>query len=44
MSRGPRRDPSATFKAKVALDAVKGSLAIPQFAHKLDAHPYQVIG
>jgi transposase len=42
MSRRPRRNHSAAFKAKVALDAVKGDKAIAEVAHKHDVHPSQV--
>ena len=42
MSRRPRRNHSATFKAKVALDAVKGDKTITEVAHKHDVHPNQV--
>lgn len=34
MSRRPRRNHSATFKAKVALDAVKGDKTIAEVAQK----------
>ena len=36
MSKRPRRNHSATFKAKVALDAVKGDKTIAEVAHKHD--------
>lgn len=42
MSRRPRRNHSATFKAKVALDAVKGDKTIAEVAQKHDVHPNQV--
>lgn len=42
MSRRPRRNHSGTFKAKVALDAVKGDKTIAEVAHKHDVHPNQV--
>jgi transposase len=42
MSRRPRRNHSAVFKAKVALDAVKGDKTIAELAHKHDVHPNQV--
>jgi transposase-like protein len=42
MSRRPRRNHSATFKAKVALDAVKGDKTIADGAQKHDVHPNQV--
>ena len=42
MSRRPRRNHSAAFKAKVALDALKGDRTIAEIAHKHDVHPNQV--
>ena len=42
MSRRPRRNHSAGFKAKVALEAVKGDKTIAEIAHKHDIHPNQV--
>ncbi len=42
MSRRPRRNHSVAFKAKVALEAVKGECMIAEIAQKHDAHPNQV--
>jgi transposase-like protein len=42
MSKRPRRNHSAAFKAKVALDAVKGDKTIVEIAQKHDVHPNQV--
>ncbi len=42
MSRRPRRNHSAAFKAKVALDAIKGEKTVAEIAHKHDVHPNQV--
>jgi transposase len=42
MSRRPRRNHSSTFKAKVALAAVKGDRTIAQLAEHFDVHPNQV--
>lgn len=42
MNRRPHRNHSATFRAKVALDAVKGDKTIAEVAHKPDVHPNQV--
>lgn len=42
MSRRPRRNHSAAFKAKVALEAVKGDKTVAEIAHKHDVHPNQV--
>lgn len=42
MSRRPRRNHSAAFKAKVALDALKDGKTIADIATKHDVHPNQV--
>jgi transposase len=42
MSRRPRRNHSAAFKAKVALDAVADGRTITEIAQKHDVHPNQV--
>ena len=42
MSRRPRRSHSATFKARVAVEAVKGEKTIAEIAQKHDVHPKQV--
>jgi len=42
MSRRPRRNHSATFKAKVALAAIKGDRTIAQLADQFDVHPNQI--
>jgi len=42
MSRRPRRNHTAAFKAKVALAAVKGDRTIVQLAELFDVHPNQV--
>ena len=38
----PRRNHSATFKAKVALAAIKGDVTLPELAKRLDIHPNQI--
>jgi len=38
----PRRDHSSTFKAKVALPAVKGDETLAQLAERFDVHPHQI--
>ena len=38
MSRRPRRNHSAAFKAKVALAAIKGERTIAQLADQFDVH------
>lgn len=42
MSRRPRRNHSASFKAKVAIAAIKGERTIAQIAEQYDVHPNQV--
>ena len=42
MSKRPRRNHSAAFKAKVALDAVRDGKTIIEIAQKHDVHPNQV--
>jgi transposase-like protein len=42
MSRRPRRNHSAAFKAKVALAALWGERTIAQIAEQCDVHPNQV--
>ena len=42
MSKRPRRNHSAAFKAKVSLEAVKGDKTIAEIAQKHDVHPNQV--
>ena len=42
MSRRPRRTHSATFKAKVALAAVRGDETLAELAQQHDVHPNQI--
>src|SRR3974390_1124251 len=42
MSRRPRRNHTAAFKAKVALAAIKGARTLAQLAEQFDVHPNQV--
>ena len=42
MSRRPRRNHSAAFKAKVAIAAIKGERTVAQIAEQFDVHPNQV--
>jgi transposase len=42
MSRRPRRNHSAAFKAKVAIEALADGKTIADIAHKHDVHPHQV--
>ena len=42
MTRRTRRTHSASFKAKVALAAIKGERTITQLAEQFDVHPNQI--
>ena len=42
MRRRPRRNHSAAFKAKVAVEAVKAERTIAEIAQRHDVHPNQV--
>ncbi len=42
MSRRPRRNHTATFKAKVALAAVKGEKTLSELAQQFDVHANQI--
>jgi transposase-like protein len=42
MSRRPRRNHTAAFKAKVALAAVKGEKTLAELAGQFDIHPNQI--
>ena len=42
MSRSPRRNHSAAFKAKVALAAIKGEKTLAELAEQFDLHPNQI--
>jgi len=42
MTRRPRRNHTASFKAKVALAAIKGDRTIAQLAEQFDVHPNQM--
>ncbi len=41
MNRRPRRNHSAVFKAKVALDAIRGEKMLAELVKLRDAHPNQ---
>ena len=42
MARRTRRNHAAPFKAKVALDAIRGELTLAQLSEKYDVHPNQI--
>ena len=42
MSRRPRRNHTAAFKAKVALAALKGEKTLTELAQQFDIHPNQI--
>jgi transposase-like protein len=42
MSRRPRRNHTAAFKAKVALSAIKGEKTLAELAEQFDIHPNQI--
>jgi transposase-like protein len=42
MSKRPRRNHSPVFKAKVALEALKGNQTIVEIAARYEVHPNQI--
>ena len=42
MSKRPRRNHSPSFKAKVALAAVRGEKTLAELAQEFDIHPTQI--
>ena len=40
--RRPRRNHSPAFKARVALEALKGEKTVAEIAKQFDMHPHQV--
>ena len=43
MTRRPRRNHSAAFKAKVALAALQGDKTLSQLAEQFDLHANQIV-
>ena len=43
MSRRPRRNHTAAFKAKVALAAVKGEKTLAELSEQFDIHPNHAV-
>ena len=42
MTRRPRRNHSPAFKAKVAMEAIKGEVTLAELAQRYDVHPNQI--
>ena len=42
MSKRPRRNHGAVFKAKVALEAIKGEQTLTELAERFQVHPNQI--
>ncbi|MFH1852890.1 MAG: transposase, partial [Candidatus Neomarinimicrobiota bacterium] len=42
MTRRKRRNHTAAFKAKVALEALKGEFTLSEIAERYDVHPNQI--
>jgi transposase-like protein len=42
MARRPRRNHGAAFKAKVALEAIKGDQTVLELAERFEIHPNQI--
>lgn len=42
MTRRPRRNHGAAFKAKVALEAIKGEQTLTELSERFEVHPNQI--
>jgi len=42
MAKRPRRNHGAAFKAKVALEAIKGDQTLSELAERFQVHPTQI--
>jgi transposase len=42
MAKRPRRNHGATFKAKVALEAIKGEQTLVELSERFQMHPNQI--
>ena len=43
MAKRPRRNHGSAFKAKVALEAIKGEQTLTELSERFDVHPNQIV-